>query len=404
MLLDKLEFGLVVFKTDDAVFCVRPSGWQRVYLLWTFRHFHKLQVKLLNGRQRQLVESLYRSGSPRLSGRQERTHIIGTIEDADLQLPLPVRVSTTRPANQELPKPFLIPVSQKNVTRKSNETDDRTVAEPLLRRSQSPHDSLGWSRVGQSFAVGALCILVATAAWHRLEASANHHVANAQKSAQADPSTPVNAVAQNEAAPAPIEQLTTAPVLQSVNAPNDPTVSTASQPIPVAEPVMPTAHTALPAKPPGQESAGPTARIAHASQPALILPLPAAHYNSVSDDAAHVNTPSNFPVAEADGEASLPNVSRPPLKLVYPVSPENGLRGSVALQAVLGADGAVERIKVVSGNPALANAAIRAVRQWHYAPYYKDGHALETETNIRISFIASDAISVSFPASAIPPR
>ena len=56
-------------------------------------------------------------------------------------------------------------------------------------------------------------------------------------------------------------------------------------------------------------------------------------------------------------------------------------------------------VRVVSGNRALATAAVRAVRQWRYRPYLIDGLPVVTETNIVISFISDDAISMSFPAS-----
>ncbi len=406
MLLDKLEFGLVAFKTDDGVFYVRPSGWQRLYLLWTFRHFHKLQVRLLNRRQRRLVEHLYRSGSARLSGRQERTHIIGGIEDADQQFSrLDVRI--TRRPHHELPKPLLIPVARNSVTQKSNqttvsETTVRTVAEPLLRRSQPVYATLAWSKIGQTVGVGALCVLVATSAWHRLQASANSHVANAQKSVQAYLPTPVNAAPQSEVAPMAFKPVSPMPALQLVGAPNDP-APIENHTVPVTQPVTPPASALLPAKPPSHDAATPSALVARASQTAPITSAP-AHHNPLHDETAHVSTIASLPATETEDEASLPNVSRSPMKLVYPSAPESDLRGSVALQAMLGADGNVEKVRIISGNPVLANAAIRAVRQWHYAPYYKDGHALETETNIRISFIASDAISISFPASAATPH
>jgi hypothetical protein len=39
------------------------------------------------------------------------------------------------------------------------------------------------------------------------------------------------------------------------------------------------------------------------------------------------------------------------------------------------------------------------VRRWHYVPYYRDGQAVETETNVNISFIAPDAVVISFPST-----
>ena len=67
-------------------------------------------------------------------------------------------------------------------------------------------------------------------------------------------------------------------------------------------------------------------------------------------------------------------------------------------------DGTVRTVRVVSGNRALAAAAVRAVRQWRYRPYLKDGLPVATETNIVISFISNDAISMSFPPSIAATR
>jgi protein TonB len=63
----------------------------------------------------------------------------------------------------------------------------------------------------------------------------------------------------------------------------------------------------------------------------------------------------------------------------------------------------VRTVRIVSGDRALAAAAVRAVRQWRYRPYLKDGQPVATETNIVISFLSKDAISMSFPSS-IPAR
>jgi TonB family protein len=85
------------------------------------------------------------------------------------------------------------------------------------------------------------------------------------------------------------------------------------------------------------------------------------------------------------------------LHFAYPDYPDVSARGVVALTARVDSAGAVRTVRVVSGNRALAAAAVRAVRQWRYHPYVKDGHPVATETNIVISFIAEDAISMTFP-------
>jgi TonB family protein len=83
----------------------------------------------------------------------------------------------------------------------------------------------------------------------------------------------------------------------------------------------------------------------------------------------------------------------------YPVAPNPTLTGKVSLKAVIGADGTVVKVDVLSGNRVLAGAAVRAVRHWRYRPRELNGHAVEAETNITISFVGDDAVSISFPAA-----
>jgi periplasmic protein TonB len=93
-------------------------------------------------------------------------------------------------------------------------------------------------------------------------------------------------------------------------------------------------------------------------------------------------------------------ISGRPQKLVYPVCPETQARGKVSLQAVVGYDGAVSRVRVLTGDRALAAAAVEAVRQWRYEPFSGAALHLERETNITISFISNEVVAVSFPSPA----
>jgi protein TonB len=76
----------------------------------------------------------------------------------------------------------------------------------------------------------------------------------------------------------------------------------------------------------------------------------------------------------------------------YP--PEAGrarLEGTVLLMAVIGKDGSVKDVRVESGSPILAQAAIDAVRQWRYKPYLIDGEPVEVDSRITINFTLSGA-------------
>ncbi|MGA9803322.1 MAG: energy transducer TonB [Terriglobales bacterium] len=42
--------------------------------------------------------------------------------------------------------------------------------------------------------------------------------------------------------------------------------------------------------------------------------------------------------------------------------------------------------KVLKGDPILAHAALDAVRQWRYKPYYLDGEPVEIQTQITVNF------------------
>jgi protein TonB len=71
----------------------------------------------------------------------------------------------------------------------------------------------------------------------------------------------------------------------------------------------------------------------------------------------------------------------------YP--PEAGrarIEGTVVLMAVIGTDGSVQDVRVESGLPILAQAAIDAVRQWRYKPYMIDGEPVEVDSRITINF------------------
>jgi protein TonB len=84
--------------------------------------------------------------------------------------------------------------------------------------------------------------------------------------------------------------------------------------------------------------------------------------------------------------------------LVYDVPPqyppEAGrarLEGPVVLMAVIGQDGSVKDVRVESGLPILAQAAIDAVKQWRYKPYLIDGEPVEVDSRITINFTLSGA-------------
>ena len=80
------------------------------------------------------------------------------------------------------------------------------------------------------------------------------------------------------------------------------------------------------------------------------------------------------------------------LHKVQPIYPAEARRmrvqGSVVIDATVTAQGQVDGLKLVSGDPLLAPAAMDAVRRWRYTPYSLNGQPIAKETRITISFIA----------------
>jgi TonB family protein len=65
------------------------------------------------------------------------------------------------------------------------------------------------------------------------------------------------------------------------------------------------------------------------------------------------------------------------------------VQGSVILQALIGRDGSIQSLKVVSGPAILAAAAEEAVRQWRFKPHMVNAEAVETKANITVNFTIS---------------
>jgi protein TonB len=62
------------------------------------------------------------------------------------------------------------------------------------------------------------------------------------------------------------------------------------------------------------------------------------------------------------------------------------LEGPVLLQATILLDGSVGNVKQLSGGAVLGHAAMEAVRQWKYKPYYLNGEPTEIQTQITVNF------------------
>lgn len=72
---------------------------------------------------------------------------------------------------------------------------------------------------------------------------------------------------------------------------------------------------------------------------------------------------------------------------VYPPAAKDAkIQGAVVLHAIIGRDGTIEDLQVVSGPKELLTSAVDAVRQWTYKPFLLNGDPTEVETTITVNY------------------
>lgn len=71
----------------------------------------------------------------------------------------------------------------------------------------------------------------------------------------------------------------------------------------------------------------------------------------------------------------------------YPLlGAQTKVQGSVLMQALIGADGVIEELHVISGPAILAAAARQAVLKWRFKPYLQNGRPVETQARVTVNF------------------
>src|SRR5207245_1684589 len=100
-------------------------------------------------------------------------------------------------------------------------------------------------------------------------------------------------------------------------------------------------------------------------------PTPAPH--SLEKSAAPI---AGKPVVVSSGVQAAKLVRQ--VKPSYPpLAVQAHIAGTVRLAAIIGRDGAIENLRVVSGHPLLTTTAVEAVKQWRYLPTLLNGQAVE---------------------------
>jgi TonB family protein len=98
-------------------------------------------------------------------------------------------------------------------------------------------------------------------------------------------------------------------------------------------------------------------------------------------------TPQRIQVSGQVASARLifqPHPEYPPLAKMARI------QGVVRMDAVIGKDGTIQDLKVISGHPLLVRAALDAVQRWRYQPTLLNGEPVEVATEIDVNFTLAE--------------
>lgn len=434
---------LLEVRTGTGPIYVCPSGWERIRLEWVFRHFHVLPPELLSRGDRLMIERLTHSAAVATEEPVARSAVFGVVERAFPKAGrgpapsgaanLPVSVPAHSPPRQPAREGITV----------VRELANWMIHRPARRRAQQ------WKGLAM---LGVACLTIILIKNHDGQPVPASQSDSRSMTAPPAPSSPAlgtpasrqdildrgaatsameHAALPPAAPPRQAEQAGPAagsrPLLllraKSVDSGNardslhralrpSPSIRSASHAVLEAPPQV-SAIAAMPnVAPAGAIPAEPAALTrpeAEAPAAAQLILSSSTHSSSArsSGDSAPSGTASGLQIAKAIaspapalGSAPRPDPVRPFVSelpqsgFATPALSKSNFVGTVKLHVVIGADGSVKDVTVVSGDAGAARAAVTAVKGWHYSPHEVDGHAVEAESMVGISFFGRDAVSV----------
>jgi TonB family protein len=380
----KIRKGFVELRTPAGYAYVSPPFWERIYLVWTFRNFRSLPKQVLNRRQQQLIDKLCRGAIVSRNRLKVRASMIGTVENMQ---PLPdsktgAATSTSKLVEMGIASPEVgvtravgyegisirsnrVAHNQIGVRRFSHRPNVQSISqskEYSSEQSKAKQASLesvdsGTRKTHRNSLTWALSIAFVVVLFGAFFYFREVHLAVAVKVAEAaiEAQLPASGGVSSIGA----EQPEKVKQQMSTVISHRPTITTVKSPF---------------------SAVSATRHESNKSNVAILSKPPVENIDT-------------FPARR------LQLAEAPESGFRYPVAPSPNLTGKVSLKAIIDTNGTVKDVDVISGNRALADAAVRVVRQWRYHPYKLGGNAVEAETNIVISFVGADVVSISFPAA-----
>lgn len=152
---------------------------------------------------------------------------------------------------------------------------------------------------------------------------------------------------------------------------------------PTRVPIDPFRRDAYPSSDPGEPEGNPIPG----------LPETIGVLNLYDSNAHPVAPPADTPAPKQRYKVSELQQMAQLLTRVEPTYPALAIQihkeGRVELHAIIGTDGKVKSLEVISGDPFFIQSALSAVRQWRYRPTILNGQTIEVDTHITVIYTLS---------------
>jgi tetratricopeptide (TPR) repeat protein len=109
-------------------------------------------------------------------------------------------------------------------------------------------------------------------------------------------------------------------------------------------------------------------------------PMPLIKYFAAAQEPRAISAPSRIRVGENVQSANLVRKTQPQRPADVQVA------GDVRFTAIIGRDGTIQNLELISGHPLLVEAARKAAETWLYRPTLLNGTPVEVVTTITVSF------------------
>lgn len=117
--------------------------------------------------------------------------------------------------------------------------------------------------------------------------------------------------------------------------------------------------------------------------------FPGPGVDSVTAPTASLQTESTTRVSASSDAQETRMIER--VAPVYPpLARQTRVQGTVRLHVIIGIDGKVKQLEVVSGHPLLIQSAMDAVKQWRYSPTTLNGQPVEVDTIVDVIYSLAD--------------